>query len=87
MISLPVASAASQRHMVVPHQDGVPDVQRRAGGEGLRVRPRHHPHVLHPVLWHLHLLHVSEEVQDQPVLPHNRELTPPPPPPVWFSPD
>lgn len=74
-ISLSVASAASERHMVVPHQDGVPEVQRRAGGEGLRVRPRHHPHVLHPVLWHLHLLHVSEEVQDQPVLPHNCELT------------
>lgn len=74
-ISLSVASAASERHMVVPHQDGVPEVQRRAGGEGLRVRPRHHPHVLHPVLWHLHLLHVSEEVQDQPVLPHNCEPT------------
>lgn len=59
--------------MVVAHKDGVLKVQRRAGGEGLRVCPRHHPHVLHPVLWHVHLLHVSEEVQDQPVLPHHCE--------------
>lgn len=72
--TLSVASAASEHHMVVTHQDGVPEVQRRAGGEGLRVCPRHYPHVLHPVLWHLCLLHVSEEVQDQPVLPHNCEL-------------
>ena len=65
--------AANERHMVVPVKDGVLEVQGRAGGECLRLCPRHLPHVLHPVLRHLHLLHVSEEVQDQPVLPHHCE--------------
>lgn len=63
--------------MVVTHQGRVPEVQGRAGGEGLRVCPGHHPYVLHLVLWHLHLLHVSEEVQDQPLLPHDGELVRP----------
>lgn len=62
--------------MVIAHKIRVFEVQRRAGGKCLRICSRHHAHVLHPVLWHLHDLHVSEEVQDQPVLPHHCESQP-----------
>lgn len=51
-------------------QEGVSEVRRLSGGKFLQVRPRSGPHVLHPLL--RHLLHDgdAQEVQVQPLLPH-----------------
>lgn len=66
--------AGTECHVVLPHTDRVFEVQWRAGGGSLQLCPGHHPHVLHTVLWHLHLLHVSKKVQDEPIFPHHCEL-------------
>lgn len=68
-----LASSAGEFHLGVRDQRRLWEVWWTAGGSGLQVRAWHHPDVLHPVLWDLRLLHGSEEVQDEPVLPHDGE--------------
>lgn len=71
--SFVLVSPVSELHLGVPGQAAVCEVWRAAGRRGLRLCAWHHPHVLHLVLWDLHLLHGPEEVQDEPLLPHHSE--------------
>lgn len=68
IICLCVNCAALECQLVLTVKEGMLEIRRGASGQSLQLCTRHHPHVLHPFLWHLHLLHVSEEIQDQPVL-------------------
>lgn len=61
-------------------QEGVSEVRRLSGGKVVQVRPRPGPDVLHPLLRHLLHDRLPQEVQVQPLLPHqgDRSIC------VWF---
>ncbi|XP_037122611.1 electrogenic sodium bicarbonate cotransporter 4 isoform X7 [Syngnathus acus] len=66
-----VASVQRQRSgLDSAEQDGVRGVRRRPGGQSVQVRARSGPHVLHPLLRHLLHDRGAQEVQVQPLLPH-----------------
>lgn len=59
-------SAVQHHHwLVVSDKEGVLEIWRTPCGQQLWLCPWHHPHVFHPLFWHLHLLHGPEEIQDQ----------------------
>ena len=62
-----------ERELGIPGQGAVSAPRGLDDGQRLHLRAGHHLDVLHPVLRDLHLLHVPEEVQDQPLLPHHGE--------------
>lgn len=64
---------AGQHHHWLGSSDsqGVLEVWGSACWQQLWLCPWHHPHVFHPLLRHLHLLHGPEEIQDQSLLSHH----------------
>lgn len=72
-VCVPVSPVVGKHHMGVSRQEAVCGVRRRADWSSLWLRPWRHSDVIHPFPGDLHLLHVSQEVQVQPLLPHHRE--------------
>ena len=77
-VRVSICVLARECHLVIPDDDAVYRVWRAAGRRGLCLCPWHYTDVLHPVPGYLHLLHVSEEVQDQSLLPYHRKPSEPP---------
>lgn len=70
---LPFFIPAGKCYLGISDQEAVYEVWRTVSWRKLWLHTWHHPDVFHFVPWDLHLLHVSEEVQDEPLLPHPSE--------------